>query len=79
MKISIIKPGMLSSVQDLGRYRYLSQAVPVSGAMDQLAHRLANKAVGNDDRLATIEFSYAEVSFKAETDVLVAYSGTELF
>lgn len=79
MKISIIKPGMLSSVQDLGRYRYLSQAVPVSGAMDQLAHRLANKAVGNDDGLATIEFSYAEVSFKAETDVLVAYSGDGAF
>jgi len=79
MKISIIKPGMLSTVQDLGRYRYLSQAVPVSGAMDQLAHRLANKAVGNDGGLATIEFSYAEASFKAETDVLVAYSGEGAF
>jgi len=79
MKISIIKPGLLSTVQDLGRYRYLSQAVPVSGAMDELAHRLANKAVGNDDDNATIEFTYADASFKAETDILVAYSGDGAF
>ncbi|CAH0210449.1 MULTISPECIES: biotin-dependent carboxyltransferase family protein [unclassified Pedobacter] len=75
MKISIIKPGLLSTIQDMGRYRYLSQAVPVSGAMDELAHRLANKAVGNDDHNATIEFTYADASFKAETPVLISYSG----
>lgn len=75
MKISIIKPGLLSTVQDMGRYRYLSQAVPVSGAMDELAHRLANMAVGNGDNHATIEFTYADASFKAETPILIAYSG----
>ncbi|MDQ0638978.1 antagonist of KipI [Pedobacter sp. W3I1] len=75
MKISMIKPGLLSTIQDLGRYRYLSQAVPVSGVMDELAHRLANKAVGNDDNNATIEFTYADASFKAETAILVSYSG----
>lgn len=75
MKISIIKPGLLSTVQDMGRYRYLSQAVPVSGAMDELAHRLANKALGNDDHDASIEFTYADASFKAETQILISYSG----
>ncbi|WP_316825032.1 biotin-dependent carboxyltransferase family protein [Pedobacter miscanthi] len=79
MKISIIKPGLLSTVQDLGRYQYLSQAVPLSGAMDQLAHRLANKAVGNDDDVATVEFTYAGASFKTESDVLMAYSGDGAF
>jgi len=79
MKISIIKPGLLTTVQDMGRYRYLSQAVPISGAMDQLAHRLANKAVGNEDHMATIEFTYDNASFKAETDVLLAYSGDGAF
>jgi len=79
MRISIVKAGLLTSVQDMGRYRYLSQAVPVSGAMDQLAHRLANKAVGNEDDRATIEFTYADASFKAETDLLLAYSGDGAF
>jgi len=79
MKITIIKPGLLSTVQDMGRYRYLSQAVPVSGAIDELAHRLANKAVGNDDHCATIEFTYADASFKAETSILISYSGDGAF
>lgn len=79
MKISIIKPGLLSTIQDMGRYKFLSQAVPVSGAMDELAHRLANKAVGNDDHFATIEFSYADASFKAETPILISYSGDGAF
>lgn len=79
MKISIIKPGLLSTIQDMGRYRYLSQAVPVSGAMDELAHRIANKAVGNNDNDATIEFTYANASFKAETPILISYSGDGAF
>lgn len=75
MQIKIIKPGLLSTVQDLGRPQHQAQAVPISGAMDQLSARLANKALGNADDLATIEFTYANASFSTETDVLIAYSG----
>ena len=75
MKISIIKPGLLSTIQDMGRLMYLSQAVPVSGAMDSLSARIANKAIGNEDNAAVIEFTYADAVFKTETDVLVAYAG----
>lgn len=75
MEISIIKPGVLSTIQDLGRMDYLAQAVPVSGAMDTLAARIANKAAGNNDGDATIEFTYATAAFKAETDILIAYAG----
>lgn len=75
MKISIIKPGLLSTIQDMGRLMYLSQAVPVSGAMDSLSARIANKAMGNEDNAAVIEFTYADAVFKTETDVLVAYAG----
>ncbi|RQO76561.1 urea amidolyase [Pedobacter sp. KBW01] len=79
MEISIIKPGLLTTVQDMGRYKHLAQAIPVSGAMDQLAHRLANKAVGNDDDMATLEFTYANASFTTHTVVLLAYSGDGAF
>lgn len=75
MRICIIKPGIFTTIQDLGRNNFLAQAVPVSGAMDSLAHRIANKAIGNEDNAATIEFTYADASFKAETDVLISYSG----
>lgn len=75
MKIRILKPGLLSTIQDMGRSSFLSQGVPLSGAMDSLSARIANKAVGNSDDQAVIEFTYADATFKAETDLLIAYSG----
>lgn len=75
MRIQIIKPGVLTTVQDMGRHLYLSQGVPVSGAMDTLSARIANMAVGNDTSAAVLEFTYANAEFKTETDVMIAYSG----
>lgn len=65
----------MSTIQDLGRSQYLSQAVPVSGAMDPLSARIANKAVGNGDNAAVIEFTYADAEFISETDLLISYAG----
>jgi antagonist of KipI len=75
MRIRIIRPGILTTVQDLGRNGYFGQAVPLSGAMDTLSARIANKAVGNPDKEATIEFTYAAAEFITETAVLLAYAG----
>lgn len=75
MQLRILKPGLLSTIQDMGRQKYLSDAVPVSGAMDTLSARIANKAVGNSDNAAVIEFTYANAAFIAETDLLIAYAG----
>ena len=46
--LQIRHPGILTTVQDRGRYGYQRYGVPVSGAMDQLALRAANLLVGND-------------------------------
>jgi len=75
MQITITKPGMLTTVQDMGRHSFLSQAVPVSGAMDMLSARLANIAIGNNENAAVVEFTYANAEFKAETDLLISYAG----
>lgn len=75
MRIRIIKPGLLSTIQDMGRWAYLSQGVPISGAMDTLSARIANLAVGNTIHATVIEFTYADSAFQAETDILIAYSG----
>lgn len=79
MQISIIKPGVLTTIQDMGRFSYLSQAVPISGAMDMLSARIANKALGNPETDATIEFTYATAKFEAKTDLLIAYAGDGAF
>lgn len=75
MQIRILKPGLHTTIQDLGRTQYLSQAVPVSGALDPLSARIANLALGNPETAAVMEFSYANASFSCLTDILIAYAG----
>lgn len=52
-----------------------AEGVPLSGAMDTLASRLANLVLGNACTDAVIEFTYGNASFLAETDLLLAYVG----
>jgi biotin-dependent carboxylase-like uncharacterized protein len=47
MKLLIEKPGLFTTVQDLGRRGYQTQGVPVAGAMDGAALRLGNILLGN--------------------------------
>jgi antagonist of KipI len=75
MKIRIVKPGLLSTIQDKGRKLYLPQAVPVSGVMDALSARIANYCVGSASTDAVIEFTYGGAEFIAETDILITLSG----
>jgi antagonist of KipI len=75
MKIRITKPGLLSTVQDMGRHGYQHMAVPVSGAMDVVSARMANVCLGNDANSAVIEFTYGTAEFETETGVLIALSG----
>ena len=48
--IEVIEPGLLTTIQDVGRFGYLRHGVPVSGAMDPVALRLANLLVGRSGR-----------------------------
>ena len=72
MSIRIIKPGIFSTVQDLGRTRFLDQAVPVSGVMDQVSARIANLLVGNDADAALIEIVDGNFECTTQADVLMA-------
>lgn len=53
--IRVLKPGMLTTVQDLGRWGLQARGVPIAGPMDRCAHRLANLIAGNRDDAATLE------------------------
>ena len=43
MALIVIRPGMLTTVQDLGRWGWQGSGVPVAGPMDAYSHRLANR------------------------------------
>ena len=57
--IEVLAPGLLTTVQDLGRWGHQASGVSVAGAMDPFAHRLANALVGNTRHLATLEATMA--------------------
>ena len=53
----VVRPGMLTTVQDMGRLGRQMQGVPVAGAMDGAALRFGNILLGNDDNAAGLEIS----------------------
>ena len=57
LTFEVLKPGMLTTVQDLGRFGRQMQGVPVAGAMDGAALRLGNIMLGNDDNAAALEIT----------------------
>ncbi|MFC5447550.1 5-oxoprolinase subunit C family protein [Paenibacillus aestuarii] len=78
MSIHVHKPGLLSTLQDAGRYGYQKYGVIVSGAMDRFAHHTANWLVGNEEDEATIEMTViGPVLYFAEA-ALIAICGSDL-
>lgn len=75
MSIRIVKPGLLATVQDLGRTGYGKYGVIVSGAMDSFSHRAANWLVGNDDREAALELTWSGFTAQFEQDLWIAVTG----
>ncbi|GGO95649.1 biotin-dependent carboxyltransferase family protein [Wenjunlia tyrosinilytica] len=74
-KLEIVRAGALTTIQDLGRFGHAALGVPRSGALDQPAHRLANRLVGNPDSAATLETTVNGVSVSATRTVTVAVTG----
>jgi antagonist of KipI len=73
MEVIVKRAGMQTTVQDLGRPGHREHGVPLGGAMDRLALRVANLLVGNDEAAAALEFvlSGPELLFPRETVVAV--------
>src|SRR6185295_14798043 len=78
--LSILRPGMFTTIQDLGRWGLQSRGVPVSGAMDWYSHRLANGLLRNDSTLATLEVTLMgpHIQFDAGSAFAVAGAAFDL-
>jgi antagonist of KipI len=57
MEINVIRAGMLTTVQDLGRRGHLAEGVPFGGAADPFALRVANLLVGNAEDAPALEIT----------------------
>ncbi|RXJ00254.1 biotin-dependent carboxyltransferase family protein [Anaerobacillus alkaliphilus] len=74
----IEKPGLLTTIQDLGRYGYQRYGVVVSGVMDQFAHRVGNLLVGNTEECATLEVTMMGPMITVLEDTVIAITGADL-
>ncbi|MBI2510834.1 MAG: biotin-dependent carboxyltransferase family protein [Opitutae bacterium] len=75
--LTVLKPGLLTTVQDLGRFGYQKFGVVVGGALDRFAARVANAIVGNDDNAAVLEMAQLGPELRFERDTLIAWGGAE--
>lgn len=74
-QIKIISPGLMTTVQDLGRYGYQQYGVSVSGAMDYVAARLANILSDNDENEGLLEITLTGPIIEFLNDALIAITG----
>ena len=78
MTLDIVKPGLATSVQDLGRAGYFHLGIPQRGAMDRFALRAANLLVGNPEDAAALEAVFMGPEIKFSADANVAVTGGEM-
>lgn len=78
MAIKVIKPGLSTTVQDLGRPGYYHIGIPASGGMDLYALRAANLLVGNPEGAAVLEATFLGPELEFTCDATVAVTGAEL-
>jgi antagonist of KipI len=74
----VLEPGILTTVQDLGRFGFSRIGVPPSGALDPFSLRIGNLLVGNEEGEACLETTIMGLKLKATRDVVIAVTGGDL-
>lgn len=69
------KPGVYSTIQDLGRVGYLGSGFSPSGVMDRRAYMIGNLLVENDPLDCTLEFALAGPTLRFTTNTFIAITG----
>lgn len=75
--IRVLKAGLLTTVQDLGRQGFGPIGVSASGAADPIALRLGNCLVGNAENAAALEMTLLGGTFVFEKDGTAALTGSD--
>jgi KipI family sensor histidine kinase inhibitor len=76
--LTVIAPGLLTTVQDAGRPGWQAAGVPVGGALDRASMARANASVGNDAGAAVLEATLAGLELRADRGCVMAIAGGDL-
>lgn len=78
MSVVVLKPGLLTTLQDRGRRGFAASGVGGAGPMDAVAFRLANALAGNADSAAALEISVLGPRLQFDIDAVIALAGAEI-
>lgn len=78
MALKIIKPGLFTTVQDLGRYGYESYGFTPAGVMDYESYYLANALLGNDYNCGVLELTLYGITFEVLHSTSMSSAGAEM-
>lgn len=78
MNLEIISPGLLSTIQDLGRFGYMDSGFSPGGAMDCFSARLANLLVGNSQGEGVIEMTALGITARFDCNSVIAVTGADM-
>ena len=78
MGIRVRQPGLLTTVQDTGRFGEYAIGMPPSGAMDVFSYQVGNYLVGNEDGAAGLEMTYLGPELEFTEDAVIAITGAEM-
>lgn len=76
--IKIKKPGLFTTVQDLGRFGFYDQGLAPSGALDPNSYRIANALVGNQQGAAVLEMAYIGPEIEFTENAVIAVTGANM-
>jgi biotin-dependent carboxylase-like uncharacterized protein len=81
MKVEVLKPGLASTIQDLGRVGFGQFGVPKSGAMDRYSANFANILLGNPENSAVLEcfLQGPALKFHRKTTFSIVGLGAEIY
>src|SRR4051812_41606233 len=77
-RIQMLKSGLMTTVQDLGRTGYQQHGVSPGGVMDRQAARIANLLVGNSEAAALLEVTLIGPVLRFTDDSLISVCGASI-
>jgi biotin-dependent carboxylase-like uncharacterized protein len=78
MAIRVRQPGLLSTVQDTGRFGEYALGMPPSGAMDVFSYQVGNYLVGNEEGAAGLEITYFGPELEFTEAAVIALTGAQM-
>lgn len=75
--ITVLNPGIYTSIQDLGRPGFAHIGVPISGVMDSYSAKIGNQILNNESAAAVIEITFGGCQFRFNTSTWICITGAD--